>query len=68
MKVSIRARDLEILRKAVYGLDPSQIANDLMLSSGEVENALRQVLKNTKCKEPLQAMQTLAKNGFIIAD
>jgi DNA-binding NarL/FixJ family response regulator len=68
MKVIITARDLEILRKAVYGLDSDQIANDLMISSKEVEISLKVVLKSTQCKDPLNAMQALAKNGFIVSD
>jgi DNA-binding NarL/FixJ family response regulator len=68
MKVSITARDLEILRKAVYGLNHDQIANDLLITNLQVEKSLKQVLKNTQCKEPFQAMQILAKNGFSLSD
>jgi DNA-binding NarL/FixJ family response regulator len=68
MKVSITARDLEILRKAVYGLNHDQIANDLLITNQEVEKSLKVVLKNTQSKEPFQAMQILAKNGFSLSD
>jgi DNA-binding NarL/FixJ family response regulator len=68
MKVSISSRDLEILRKAVYGLSHDQIANELRINAEEVQTALKHVLKNTQSKEPLQAMQILAKNGFVIAN
>ena len=68
MKVSISSRELEILRKAVYGLTCDQIANELMISSQDVEKSLKTVFKNTKSKEPLQALQILAKNGFQISE
>jgi DNA-binding NarL/FixJ family response regulator len=68
MKVSISARELEILRKSVYGLSSDQIANELRISSKEVSDSLKVIMKTTQCKEPLQAMQTLAKNGFSIVD
>jgi DNA-binding NarL/FixJ family response regulator len=67
MKIVISTRDLEILRKSVYGLTAEQIANELRIPDKEVQVALRSILKNTQSKEPLQAMQTLAKNGFQIA-
>jgi DNA-binding CsgD family transcriptional regulator len=68
MKVSISARQLEILRKAVYGLSPYEIANQLMIQERDVEKALKDVFKSTHSKEPLQAMQNLAKNGFQISE
>jgi DNA-binding NarL/FixJ family response regulator len=68
MKVSISARELEILRKSVYGLSSDQIANELRISAGEVDRSLKVVMKTTQCKEPLQAMQSLAKNGFSITE
>jgi DNA-binding CsgD family transcriptional regulator len=68
MKVSISSRELEILRKSVYGLRPDQIASELMISSREVEKSLKGVLRNTQSKEPLQAMQILAKKGFLITE
>jgi DNA-binding CsgD family transcriptional regulator len=68
MKVSISARQLEILRKAVYGLSAYEIANQLMIQERDVEKALKDVFKSTQSKEPLQAMQNLAKNGFQISE
>jgi len=66
MKVSISSREFEVLRKSVYGLTNEQIADELMMTSRDVEKTLKGVLKNTRCKEPLQAMQTLAQKGFQI--
>jgi DNA-binding CsgD family transcriptional regulator len=67
MKVLISARQLEILRKAVYGLSANEIASQLMIQERDVEKALKEVFKTTQSKEPLQAMQNLAKNGFHIS-
>jgi DNA-binding CsgD family transcriptional regulator len=64
MKLLISARELEILRKAVYGLTSQQIAAELNMTPKEVDQSLKGVMKNTQSKEPFQAMQSLAKNGF----
>jgi DNA-binding NarL/FixJ family response regulator len=68
MKVLISARELEILRKSVYGLSVKQIADELKMSPLEVDKSLKNVLKNTQSKEPLQALQNLAKFGFEISE
>jgi DNA-binding NarL/FixJ family response regulator len=68
MKISISARELEILRKSVYGLNSDQIANELKISTQEVDRSLKYVMKSTQCKEPLHAMQILAKNGFSLVE
>jgi DNA-binding NarL/FixJ family response regulator len=68
MKISITNRNLLILRKAVYGLNSDQIANELMITPKEVEVGLKNVLKTTQSKEPLKAIQILAKNGFEIIE
>jgi|GEM_PF-4547948 len=68
MKLQISVRELEILRKSVYGLTVQQIAADLNISVQEVDRSLKGVMKITQSKEPFQAMQSLAKNGFQVVD
>ncbi|HYC85659.1 MAG TPA: LuxR C-terminal-related transcriptional regulator [Chryseosolibacter sp.] len=68
MKLTIRARELEILRKTVYGLSPKEIAAELQITAEEVERSLKGLMKSTQSKEPMQAMQILAKNGFQLLD
>ena len=68
MKIVITARELEILRKAVYGLSSKEIAREMKLSPNEVDSCLKELLKNTQSREPMQAMQNLAKNGFQLSD
>jgi DNA-binding NarL/FixJ family response regulator len=68
MKLFISARELEILRKAVYGLSPHEIAGELHLTKIEVQESLKRIMKSTQSREPLQALQNLAKNGFHLAD
>jgi DNA-binding CsgD family transcriptional regulator len=68
MKLTISSRELQILRKAVYGLTPQEIAVELQISPREVDQSLKYVMKNTQSKEPMQAMQNLAKNGFRLLD
>lgn len=68
MMLLISARELEILRKAIDGLSPKQIAEDLNINSLEVHKSLKSIMKNTQSKEPVQAMQVLARNGFQLSD
>jgi DNA-binding CsgD family transcriptional regulator len=68
MKVTISARQLEILRKAVDGRTSEEIASELMIGQSDVAYALKKILKSTQSKEPLQAMQNLAKYGFQISE
>jgi DNA-binding NarL/FixJ family response regulator len=68
MKVFISARELEILRKAVYGLTTDEIAHQLKMDTDQVQRSLKSVMKNTHAKEPIEALQNLAKNGFQLAD
>jgi DNA-binding NarL/FixJ family response regulator len=68
MKLLISARDLEILRKAVYGLSAKEIAADLNIPFQDVDRSLKTVLKDTQCKQPMQAMQVLASKGFELRD
>ena len=68
MKVAISSRQLDILRKTVYGLTIAQIARELMIHEKDVDSALKKVMKSTGSKEPVQAMQNLAKNGFSLIE
>jgi DNA-binding CsgD family transcriptional regulator len=68
MKLFISAQELEILRKAVYGLSADEIARQLKMNTDQVQKSLKTVMKNTRAKEPIEALQSLAKNGFQLAD
>jgi DNA-binding CsgD family transcriptional regulator len=68
MKVTISATQLEILRQAVNGRTSEEIAQELMIGQSDVTHALKKILKSTQSKEPLQAMQNLAKHGFQISE
>lgn len=68
MQISLRTTDLSILRKAVSGLTAEEIANELKLNPSDVSKSLKTVLQTTKSKDPLNAMQALAKQGFTLLD
>lgn len=68
MQISLYTTDLNILRKAVSGLTAEEIANELRLNPSDVSKSLKAMLQNTKSKDPFNAMQALAKQGFTLLD
>jgi DNA-binding NarL/FixJ family response regulator len=68
MQVAISSQQLEILRKAASGISPRQIANELKVGEEEVQRSLSVIMKSTRSKEPVHALQALAKQGFSLLD
>jgi DNA-binding NarL/FixJ family response regulator len=68
MQVALSSQQLEILRKSASGISPRQIANELNVSEEEVERSLSVIMKSTHSKEPVHALQALAKQGFSMLD
>ena len=68
MKVSISSRELEILRKSADGLTIQQIANELKVSQQLISKSQKEILSRTGSANLLNAMQALAKNGFVLRE
>jgi DNA-binding NarL/FixJ family response regulator len=67
MKVSISSRELEILRKSADGLTVQQIANDLNVPEQDISKTQKKVLQKIGTGNVLNALQVLAKRGFVLA-
>jgi DNA-binding NarL/FixJ family response regulator len=67
MKVSISSRELEILRKSADGLTVQQIANDLNEPEQDISKTQKKVLQKIGTGNVLNALQVLAKKGFVLA-
>jgi DNA-binding NarL/FixJ family response regulator len=67
MKVSISSRELEILRKSADGLTVQQIANDLNVPEQDISKAQKKILQKIGTGNVLNALQVLAKKGFVLA-
>ena len=68
MQISLHTTDLTILRKAVSGLSSEEIARELDMTPKMVSKSLKDMMHTTKSKDPYNAMQTLAKQGFTLLD
>lgn len=68
MKVSISSRELEILRKSADGLTVQQIANELKVSQQLISKSQKEILSRTGSASLLNALQALAKNGFVLRE
>jgi DNA-binding NarL/FixJ family response regulator len=66
MKVSISSRELEILRKSADGLTTQQIANDLNVPEQDITKSQKKILQKIGTGNVLNALQTLAKKGFVL--
>jgi DNA-binding NarL/FixJ family response regulator len=67
MKVSISSRELEILRKSADGLTVQQSANDLNVPEQDISKTQKKVLQKIGTGNVLNALQVLAKRGFVLA-
>lgn len=68
MKVSITSRELEVLRKSADGLSIKQIASDLDVSTQLIGKLQKEILIRTGAGNILNALQALAKHGFVLKD
>ena len=68
MKVLISSRELEILRKSADGLTVKQIANELNVSQQQISKSQKEILSRTGAANLLNALQALAKNGFVLRE
>jgi DNA-binding NarL/FixJ family response regulator len=68
MKVSISPKELEILRKSAEGQTVQQIANDLNVSQQMISRSQKEILLRTGAASPINALQTVAKRGFVITE
>lgn len=68
MKVSISPKELEILRKSAEGQTVQQIANDLNVSQQVITRSQKEILLRTGAASPINALQAVAKRGFVITE
>lgn len=68
MKVSISSRELEILRKSADGFSVKQIADELNVSHQMISKSQKEILQRTGAGSLVNALQALAKEGFIIKE
>jgi DNA-binding NarL/FixJ family response regulator len=68
MKVSISSKELEILRKSAEGQTVQQIANELNVSHQIISKSQKEILIRTGAGNLVNALQTLAKRGFVLTE
>ncbi|MCX7637536.1 MAG: LuxR C-terminal-related transcriptional regulator [Cyclobacteriaceae bacterium] len=68
MSLVIKSQTLSLLRLAAEGLTPDEITRIENISKKEIETQLKQVYKQLKTTDPLQALQLLAKTDFKVVD
>jgi DNA-binding CsgD family transcriptional regulator len=68
MKVSMSIRELEILRKSAEGLSAEQIARDLNENQQQIKDSQKRILMKTGTRNLFNALQTLARNGFVFTE
>lgn len=68
MKVSISSMELEILRKSAEGLSVNEIARELHLSQQIISKSHKDILSRTGAGSPINALQALARNGFVLTE
>ena len=68
MGILISNLELKVLKLTADGINSQDLAKILDLSHTESEKIKVGVLKKLNAKDPLVALQNLAKNGFRLAD
>ncbi|MCS6973561.1 MAG: LuxR C-terminal-related transcriptional regulator [Cyclobacteriaceae bacterium] len=68
LSLVIKSQTLSLLRLAAEGLTPDEITRIENISKKEIETQLKQVYKQLKTTDPLQALQLLAKTDFKVVD
>ena len=68
MKVPISSRELEILRKSAEGLTAQEIASELNAKQQEISKSQKEILIRTGEANLINALQALAKRGFVLTE
>jgi DNA-binding CsgD family transcriptional regulator len=68
MKLSISSRELEILRKTASGQSAQEIAGELSITPQSVSKYQKEILHKTHAANPIHALQSLAKHGFVLVE
>lgn len=60
--------ELEILRKSAEGFSVGEIASELNVSQQVISKSQKEILQKTGAGSSMNALQSLAKNGFVITE
>lgn len=68
MKIAISSKELEILRKSAEGYTAEEIANELHVTQQMISRLQKDLLNRAGANSSINALQAIARRGFILTE